>query len=707
VAHAGRGSARVAVDIGGTFTDLVCLAPDGRVHTRKVPSTTRNYADAMLGGLGDLLRDAGCPGDEIGDVVHGTTVASNAILELKGARTGLITTAGFRDTLEIRRLRMPRLYDLGWQKPPPLVERRLRLEVRERITGRGDVAAPLDRDDAARAVRRLVADGVEALAVCLINSYANPAHERAVRAVVERVAPHLTLCLSSDVLPEVKEYERTSTTVINAYLLPVVTRYLESLIEGLTAIGVRSPLRIMQSNGGTMDARRAARLPIHIVESGPAAGVIGAQALARRMALPDVITLDMGGTTAKAAIVERGELQRAAEYEVGGGIMQGSRLPRGGGYLLRVPSLDLAEVGAGGGSLIRVDSGGSMRVGPESAGAVPGPVCYDLGGSEPTVTDANVLLGYLNPDALVDGAVPLNAARAREALERCVARPLSLDATAAAYGAYQLASASMIRAIKAVSSERGRDPRGFALCAFGGNGPVFAVAIARALGIARVVVPPHPGLFSAFGLLYADVECHLARTYRRQVDRVDPLELREAWRSLEETAVRELAADGWAPRDIGTARSADLRYRGQSFELTVPVPSGETGGAAIGSVVDAFHAQHERTYGHRGDAGDPVEIVTLRVHARVRTDRPGAPGRAPSATADDGPARTRRAYFGRDAGWCLTPVVRRGALTERRPGPLVVEEYDATCVVPPGASAALDQFGNIAIDTGEGGARVG
>jgi len=701
VAHAGRGSVRIAVDIGGTFTDMVCLGPGGRVHTRKVPSTAHNYADAIVAGLGELLRDIGCPGREVGDVVHGTTVASNAILELTGARTGLITTQGFRDTLEIRRLRMPRLYDLGWQKPPPLVERRLRVEVRERINSQGSVVTPLAVGDAARAVRRLLAEGVEALAVCLINSYANPAHEREIRAVVQQVAPHLTLCLSADVLPEVKEYERTSTTVINAYLMPVVARYLASLVDGLSSVGIRSPLRIMQSNGGAMDAQRAARLPIHVIESGPAAGVIGAQALARRMSLPDVITLDMGGTTAKAAIVERGEIHRAAEYEVGGGIMQGSRLPRGGGYLLRVPSLDLAEVGAGGGSLVRVDSGGSMRVGPESAGAVPGPVCYDLGGTEPTITDANVLLGYLNPDALVDGAVPLNAARAREVFERSIARPLSLDVTDAAYGAHLLAAASMIRAIKAVSSERGRDPRGFALCAFGGNGPVFAVAMARALGIARVIVPPWPGLFSAFGLLYADVERHLARTYRRQIDRVDPSELREAWRSLEDSAVHELAADGCAPRDIRAERWADLRYRGQSFELTVPVRPGDIDEGTIAAMADAFHDQHERTYGHRGDAAEPVELITLRVHARVVADRPRVPDRVPVRAARAGPGRTRRVYFGRASGWCATPVMRRDALG-RRPGPLVIEEYDATCVVPPGASAALDEFGNIAIETRAG-----
>src|SRR5262249_26591310 len=399
---------RVAVDIGGTFTDIVFLDADGRLHIKKVSSSVDDYARAIVDGLREVFDETGLGGRDVVEVLHGTTVASNALLELRGARTGLITTRGFRDVLEIRRLRMPRLYDLTWEKPAPLVERYLRREVAERIDAHGRVETPLDLTEVEAALDRLRHQAIEALAVCLINPYANPAHEEQIKALVDRRAPELVACYSFEVLPEIREYERTSTTVINAYVMPIVRRYLTRLRSGLDGVGVRTPLLIMQSNGGLMTDTAAVTHPIHIIESGPAAGVVGAQALARRIGLGPLITLDMGGTTAKASIVEDGEVSRAAEYQVGGGIMHGSRLLTGAGYLLRVPAIDLAEVGAGGGSVVWIDPGGSLQVGPRSAGAAPGPVCYDMGGTEPTITDANVILGYLNPTRLAGGAVKLH-----------------------------------------------------------------------------------------------------------------------------------------------------------------------------------------------------------------------------------------------------------------------------------------------------------
>ena len=407
---------RVAVDIGGTFTDIVFLDADGRLHVKKVSSSVDDYARAIVDGLREVFDETGLMGRDVIEVLHGTTVASNALLELKGARTGLITTRGFRDVLEIRRLRMPRLYDLTWEKPPTLVERRLRLEVNERIDAQGVVQQALADADVEGALDTLLGQGIEALAVCLLNAWANPVHEERIKALVQRRAPGLTLCISSEVLPEIKEYERTSTTVINTYVLPIVGRYLAALRTGLDGIDLRGPLLIMQSNGGLMTAEAAATRPMHIIESGPAAGVVGAQALAPRIGRDKLITFDMGGTTAKASLVEDGAVGRATEYQVGGGIMHGSRLLTGAGYLLRVPAIDLAEVGAGGGSIVWLDAGGALQVGPRSAGASPGPLCYDLGGTEPTVTDANVVLGYLNPAALAGGAVKLNAGRAHEVL---------------------------------------------------------------------------------------------------------------------------------------------------------------------------------------------------------------------------------------------------------------------------------------------------
>src|SRR5262245_29226414 len=536
---------RVGVDIGGTFTDIVLLDADGHIHTRKVSSSVDDYAQAIVEGLREVFRETGLDGGAVDEVIHGTTVASNAILEQRGARTGLITTRGFRDVLELRRLRMPRLYDLTWEKPPPLVERYLRMEVRERINARGEIVTPLDEGDVESALDRLLGQRIEALAVCLLNSYANPVHERQIKAAVARRAPDLPLCISADVLPEIKEYERTSTTVINAYVMPVVRRYLASLRTGLGDIGIGAPLLIMQSNGGLMTAEAASRMPMHIIESGPAAGVVGSQAVARRVGLDKVITFDMGGTTAKASIVEDGEINRASEYQVGGGIMLGSRLLTGAGYLLRVPAVDLAEVGAGGGSIVWIDAGGALQVGPRSAGASPGPLCYDLGGTEPTITDANVILGLINPAHLVGGALKLNAARSVEVFEERIARPLGLALMDAAWGAHLIAASNMIRAIKAVSSERGRDPREYTLFAFGGNGPLFAAGMARELQMRRIVIPPAPGLFSSFGLLYGDVEHHYVRTYRRRTRQLDLAGLNETWARMEAEALAQLAEEGF------------------------------------------------------------------------------------------------------------------------------------------------------------------
>jgi N-methylhydantoinase A len=690
---------RVGVDIGGTFTDIVFLNQDGTIHTKKISSSVDNYARAIIDGLSQVFQDISRDGACVEEVLHATTVASNAILELTGARTGLITTRGFRDILELRNLRMPRLYDLAWQKPPPLVERYLRVTVDERVNIHGGIDRALDRADADAAVDKLLAEGVEAIAVCLLNSFANPLHELMLKESIMRLAPGLPCCISFEVLPEIKEYERTSTTVINTYVMPIVARYLATLREELNRIGIMAALLLMQSNGGLTTAEAAMQTPMHIIESGPAAGVIGAQALARALALPNIITFDMGGTTAKASIVERGEVARSLEYQVGGGIMMGSRLLTGAGYLLKVPAIDLAEVGAGGGSIVWIDAGGALQVGPRSAGASPGPLCYDLGGIEPTITDANVILGYINPAYLVGGALQLNADKARRVFEEIIAIPLNLPLAHAAYGAHQIAASNMIRAIKAVSTERGRDPRAYTLFAFGGNGPLFAAGMAEALQMRRIVVPPSPGLFSAFGLLYADVEHHYSRTFRRLLRAVDPLELGEAWDQLEREAVDQLRADGFKPEQMRLRRSANMHYQGQTFELTVPVSAGPLEPEAIASLAEAFGQEHERTYGHRAGPEEPVEIVNLQIVGRGISERPRIPQKlrqGQHAAASRLPAR--QAYFGPHVGWLETPVLRRDDLETPHEGPCIVEEYDATCVVSPNATAVLDAYGNILID---------
>jgi N-methylhydantoinase A len=690
-------SFRAGVDIGGTFTDIVLLGDDGTRYTKKVSSTVDDYARAIVEGLAALFEEIGAEAGGIVELLHGTTVASNAILEHKGARTGLITTKGFRDVLEIRNLRMPRLYDMSWTKPVPLVERRLRTEVDERVNAGGGVDIPLDEASVERAVRLLMGEGVAAIAVCLLHSYLNPTHEIKVKEIAARLAPGVILSISAEVLPVINEYERTSTTVINAYVRPIVEHYLSRLSAEVKRSGIDAPLLLMQSNGGLTTAKAAALTPMHIIESGPAAGVVGVQALIRRIGIQMAISFDMGGTTAKASLIENGELTRATEYQVGAGIVLGSRLLSGAGYTLKVPAIDLAEVGAGGGSILWIDAGGALQVGPHSAGAVPGPVCYSQGGLEPTVTDANVVLGYINPAHLVGGALMLDAEKARAAIAERVARPLGISVEEAAYGAHLITASNMIRALKAVSSERGRDPREYALVAFGGNGPVFAAGMAEALHIPLVLIPPSAGVFSSFGLLYAEVEYYFTRTHKRLLRRATPEEIQATVDALESEARVRLGEDGFDPDHIEIRRSASLHYQGQSFELRVPLMAGRPDRAALAALEEAFGAEHERTYGHRAGVDEPVELVSLEVIGRGIPETPRAASAAAASLAPDVTItdQRRRAYFGAARGWLEAELVNRSDLAAPHGGPCIVEEYDATCLVPPGWTARLDDYGNI------------
>ncbi len=690
-------SYRLGADIGGTFTDIVLLGPDGEYHTKKVPSTPADYAEGILDGAVQALGDHGVDEASVREVIHGTTVASNTVLENKGARTALITTKGFRDVLELRRLRVPHLYSLFYEPPTPLVPRRLRLEVDERVGADGEVIRPLDEGSVCAAVERIRAEGADSVAVCLLHSYRNGDHERRVGEIVRKELPDLFCCLSVDVLAEIREYERTSTTVVNAYLGPIVQGYLSSLSGKARSAGIIAPLRIMQSNGGVMSLDRAAESPVRIVESGPAAGVVAAQRVGERVGLDNVISFDMGGTTAKASLIEDGSLSWTTEHEIGAGISLSSRLVKGGGHAVKVPVVDLAEVGAGGGSIVWIDRGGALRVGPRSAGAVPGPACYGAGGDQPTVTDANVVLGYISPSELAGGAVRLRPDLSAKALQDRVAAPLGTPLLEAAYGVHIVANVTMIRAIRAVSTYRGRDPRDFALLAFGGSGPVHAAEMARSLGVRTVVVPPAPGLLSAVGLLEALPEYHFVQTHFAPVDGVDPTDVTGAYERMERRAVSDLTQEGYPADDIETRRAADLRYVGQAYELTVPCPSGRLDSAALSALAETFHDEHERTYGHKAGE-EPVEIVNLRLTAmggagQVSPTRPGGSGAAEPQRED------RSAYFGAEHGLVTTPVIGRSGLsTGPEQGPLIVEEYDATTVVPPNCTARLDAAGNIVIE---------
>ncbi|HEY3849202.1 MAG TPA: hydantoinase/oxoprolinase family protein [Acetobacteraceae bacterium] len=683
-------STRIGVDIGGTFTDLVAIDADGGVRTHKIASTPHDYGEGIVDGLRALLTDDA----RVSEVLHGTTVGSNTVLEGKGARTALITTRGFRDILEIRDLRMPVLYDLRWNKPRALVERRLRLEVAEKLCPDGSVSVPLDIASVDAAIAMLRSEDVQSVAICLLHSYANPTHERAVAERVRAALPDIAISISHEILPEIKEYPRTSTTVINAYVQPVVRAYITALDARLRALGIVAGLQLMQSNGGLASAEFAAAAPAHIIESGPAAGVVGGAALARRLDEPRLITFDMGGTTAKAGLVEDGEVLRSEAIEVGGGVMVGSRLLVGAGYMLKLPAIDLAEVGAGGGSICRLDAAGAPKVGPDSAGADPGPVCYGLGGTAPTITDCNLVLGYLDPRGLVGGALKVDVEAARAAIARDLAEPLRCSVEEAAFGMLRLASATMMRAIRAVSVERGRDPRQFSLLAFGGNGPLFAAGIAAELGIGRVIVPPMPGLFSAFGLLVADAEHHETQSLRMRLDGADPARIAQVLASLAEAGAQRLARDGFPPAQRSFRRSASARYVGQSSEIDVPLPDVVDAATLLARLPSMFAAEHERNYGFRAPDEEQVELIGLSVIARGTPERPRLPSHIPPAAADV-PA-SRRAWFA-DAGWIDTPVVDRAGLSAPRSGPLIIQEYDATCLVPRGTTVALDAFGNVRV----------
>ncbi|MSP90072.1 MAG: hydantoinase/oxoprolinase family protein [Alphaproteobacteria bacterium] len=686
---------RIGIDIGGTFTDLVFLTPDGRVERAKVLSTPEDYSQ----GIATALEAATVSGDleiaDIAQIMHGTTIATNAILEGKGARVALITTTGFRDVLEIRRLRMPVLYDIRWRKPPILVPRRLRFEVKERIDHRGEIERPLDEADARGVIERVLAEGVEAIAICLLNSYANGAHERRLRDLVRERDGAIPVSLSSELLPEIKEYERTSTTVVNAYVMPVVRHYLARLEKQLIDRAIAKPLTIMQSNGGAMSAAAAAERPIHIIESGPAAGVVGGAELARRLGNLNLLSFDMGGTTAKAALIDRGQFVRVSALEVGGGVSLAGRLLSGGGYHVRAPAIDIAEVGAGGGSLVRLDGGGGLTVGPDSAGAVPGPACYNRGGTKPTVTDANVILGFINPSGLVGGGLPIRRDLAVRALDEPVARPLGLSIEEAAWGVHRVANAAMTRALRAVSTERGLDPRDFAILAFGGNGPVHAATLARLLEIKRILVPPVPGLFSALGMLFPDVEHHYVRTFKRNLDGLDATALETQFRTVEAEGRAALTGEGFAHSAQRFERQVDLRYTGANSELTVPFPAE---GDPILLLRQLFGAAHERQYGYRSDE-EAVETMNLRVIARGVDAAGHVPERLSVRAETWASTGARQVYFGPETGLLSTPICNRAELGPAwRAGPLLVEEFDSTTVVPPDGRARRIAWDTIEIE---------
>ena len=685
---------RIGVDVGGTFTDVILHGVDGRVEIRKLLSTPPSYDLAVVEAVGGLAAGPGV--GPVAEVVHGTTVATNAVLERRGSLTALVTTAGFRDVLELRRLRIPHMYDLFWRKPPPLVERHLRFELNERVAADGTVVRGLDEEESRALAARLRRTGVESVAVCFLHSYLYPEHEQRLGAILAEELPEVNISLSSEILREQREYERSATTVVNAYVRPLMSSYLDRIRTGLDAIGIDGPLQIMQSSGGVMTADDAKVRPVFALESGPAAGVVAARGMGQQLGVDNLLAFDMGGTTAKASLIEDGAISRGREYEVGGSMSAGSRLIRGAGELLRIPTIDIAEVGAGGGSIAWIDPAGGLQVGPRSAGADPGPACYGRGGVEPTVTDANVLLGYMPAGTVADGQISISAELAGQAVRR-VAEPLGLTLLEGASGIHRIANARMTRALRAVSSEKGRDPRDFALIAYGGAGPIHAAGLAEDLGMRTVLVPAIAGLFSAVGLLFARPEFHEVRTCHLDVDAVDPPVVAALFAEMETRLAHALEG-----RSVEWVRTADLRYGGQSWEVEVGFPAGAIDTGVLAALRARFEDEHERLYGVKDQAGSPVEIRALRLAALGEA----AATRSfhfDGANAAASGGSSRRIHIGGDD--VDAPVRTRSSLGEApEPGPLLVDEYDTTVVVPPGWSARRDAgTGTLVLERGADG----
>jgi len=686
----------VSIDVGGTFTDLVALDEEtGELLNIKVPSIPKNPEKGVVDAFKLFLRNKAPKSVRM--INHATTIATNALFgqaDLPLPKTAMITTRGFRDVIEIGRQRRADVYNLFFQRPRMLAERRLRYLAEERIDSRGRVLTPLDPDDVSRAMDELEREGVESLAVCFLNSYANPVHEEEVLRTVKKRLPHLYVTASSTVSNEYREYERFSTAVVNATLMPIVKSYLSKLDDDIKSLGVEAPLLVMQSNGGVATIEFAVDRPAAIVESGPASGVIAAAWLGDLLGESNVMSFDMGGTTAKAGTVRGSVPETVPEYEVAGRFHMG-RLVKGSGYPVRLPFIDLAECSAGGGTVARVDEGGALRVGPMSAGARPGPACYGRGGEEPTITDANLILGRLNPQRLLGGEMRVFPQCAREAFQR-LGGTLDLEVEEAAVNVIKIANSIMSKILRIVSVERGFDPRVFTMVAFGGAGPMHACALAEELQIGRIVIPPNPGMFSAMGLLTADLVYDQARALVERMDLIDTGIVESHFQEMEEDGRRTLSREGVAPEDTVLQRRLDLRYLGQSYELSVDA-SDPFDADGLGIAVEAFHRRHLELYGYSAE-GEPTEVVNVRLRTVGSVFKPKLK-EVPFISEKASPTGFRLTYFEEKESWVETPVYDRGTLgaDSALMGPAVVEQYDSTTVIYPGWRAVVDRVGNLVL----------
>jgi len=688
----------LGVDIGGTFTDLMLFDPGtGSMRFMKVLTTPDDLSRGVLEGIRAITGDSSAG---ISSAVHGSTIGINTIIERKGARTGLITTEGFEDALLIGRQTRPRIYDWTVGRPRPLVPGSLRRGVRGRVSYTGEVLGDLDLEGLEGSIGHLKKSGAESVAVCLLHSYANPVHEEAVEETLRSMWPEAYVSVSSSLLPEFREYERMSTTAANAYIGPIVSKYLEDLEESVGGVGVRQ-LLVMQANGGLMTTGDAKSMAVNTIESGPAGGVIAAAYIGGLAGREKIISFDMGGTTAKSSIVIDGKPQVTTEYEISP-LEHGERIVRGSGHPIKTPVVDLVEVGAGGGSIAWIDPGGALRVGPTSAGADPGPACYGMGGEEPTITDANVILGRINPDYFLGGEMSLDAEASRNALAG-IAGELGVGIVEAAEGIIRVANSTMVRSIRYVTTERGYDAREFSIVAFGGAAPVQVVDLAEMVGVSEVMIPPSPGVFSAFGFLVADVVHHYGKTVYMKTSEADVERVEGIFMEMEETGMAQLDEDNAPREDRRLDRSVDVRYVGQSHELNVPVPS-EIGKNGIEGIVERFQGIHEKHYGY-SMPDEEVALVSFRLVARGIRSKPAIDVKSTRVGGVHEALKESRSVHFADEGWIECDVYDRELLNPGSfvRGPCVVEEWDTTTIVNVGYGVEVDAWGNLLLTRGGGG----
>jgi N-methylhydantoinase A len=692
---------RLGVDIGGTFTDAILIDEStGDVRIAKVPSTPDDPSRGFLNAVTRILKEAEVAPRDLSYVVHATTVATNSIIEHKLAPTGFLATDGFRDILEIQRQIRAALYDVHFKKPVPLVPRNVCFGVPERLDARGEVVKPLDEDAVRRIARQLRETDVESVAVCLLHSYINPSHEKRVGEILRETFPEDAISLSSEVAPDFREYFRASTTVINAGIRPIVGRYLERIESRLREMGVTASMLLMQSSGGVYTFETGSEKPVYMVESGPAAGVIAASYLGSQLGRTDLLSFDMGGTTAKTGLIQDGVPHITKEYEVGAAATASDHGGKGGGYPLRTPVIDLVEIGAGGGSIAWVDSGDILRVGPQSAGADPGPVSYGTGGAEPTITDANLILGRIDAEYFLGGEITLDVDSARSALEEKCGRLLKMEVVDVAHGVVEIANAAMAGALRRISIQRGFDPRDFALVAFGGAGPLHANRLAAELGIPTVIVPRSPGTFSAMGLLATDLKHDYNFTSIERLDHLDSTKLVSTFEHLKQQGRSALERDRMLVDKMRFEKLLDLRYVGQSYELPISIHDEEFSSVELTRLASAFHAEHTRVYGFNAP-GEPIEVVNLRLSAIGDISKPALRELKPGSDPEVAKKSEREVYFAEKGAYVTTPIFDRyrlgaGCCIE---GPAIVEEMDSTTLIHPGYTVRVDPSGNLLIQS--------